>query len=103
MKWIGPIAALCVAACATVTPRPTLEHAARSGVPLERLEHGRQLFVSHCGNCHAAPAPKSHTPAEWETIVAEMHADANLDPVETAEVLAFVKALAVDDAPLAAR
>ena len=83
-------------ACAAVIPHATRAHAELAGVPLDRLEHGRQLFVARCGNCHQAPAPSSHSAAEWSNIVPEMLEHANLEPAEGEEVLVFLKALASD-------
>lgn len=33
---------------------------------------GREVFVRHCGRCHAPPDPAAHTAAEWPAVVARM-------------------------------
>ncbi len=82
------------AGCAATIPHATPLHAERSGVPLERLEHGRGLFVTRCGNCHFAPDPGSHSAAQWASLVPDMLEDSHLNPEEAIEVLDFLKALA---------
>ena len=102
---LAGLALLAAAGCVTPIPRPTVLDAQRAGVALASLEHGRQLYVTRCGSCHRAAAPSTQTPDEWARIVAEMTADgdADLSAAEAAEVLEFLKALAAQEAPLAAR
>ena len=86
-----------IAGCATVViPHPTALHAERSGVALETLEHGRGLFVSHCGSCHLAPEPRSRNAEQWALLLPEMLEDSRLDPQQATEVLAFLQALAAN-------
>lgn len=33
---------------------------------------GRDLFATTCGQCHALPAPRQHTSAEWAAVVTRM-------------------------------
>jgi uncharacterized protein YceK len=82
--------------CAAVIPHATPVHAQRSGVALETLEHGRGLFVSHCGSCHYAPDPRSRDGRQWALLLPEMLADSKLNPDQATEVLAFLQALSAN-------
>jgi len=54
-------------------------HAFPAAMPNE-IEDGpdADLFRNRCSRCHEIPAPKAHTAAEWETVVAKMQAFAPL-------------------------
>ena len=69
-----------VAACGrSAPPMATAGDAQRANVELADLQHGRQLLVRKCGNCHKPPLPSDHTPIEWPVKLDEMSARAGLD------------------------
>lgn len=69
---------LLLAACGrTSAPLATPTDAERAsarwpGTTAEELNHGRKLFVGHCGGCHLPPKPTDYTADEWPGHVDEM-------------------------------
>jgi mono/diheme cytochrome c family protein len=48
-------------------------------VTLGELASGREIFASHCGACHAPPAPGSKPADAWPAEIHEMRVRAKLD------------------------
>ena len=92
--WVIAAVGVLIGGCATIIAVPTSLDSERSGVPLETLVEGRQLFVGRCGSCHRTPDPGSLNADEWGKVLPEMMEDAKLSPPEAAQVLAFLQALA---------
>ena len=68
------------AACAPAGPPVvTSLDAQRANIELADLQHGRQLLIGKCTNCHRAPMPSDHAAAEWPSKLAEMSQRAHLD------------------------
>jgi hypothetical protein len=94
--------ALLVAGCAhSNAPVATDADAARAqarwpGITVEELNHGRKIYVGHCGGCHLPPAPASHPAAEWPGHVREMSERSGLSSDEEAEVIRYLQALAAN-------
>ncbi len=53
-------------ACAPALYLPTEELAEQTGIPLENLKQGRQLYVDHCGSCHMLYLPNQFGAAKWK-------------------------------------
>jgi cytochrome c5 len=88
-------AAMSLAGCARTAPPPaTQADAARSGVAIADLEHGRTLYVARCSSCHLAPDPKSKTAAQWPGKIAEMRTRAHLDDAEAQAVQTYLVTVA---------
>jgi len=71
--------ALALSGCEAGLPQPNAADAARldgrfgqTNVP--ELEHGRTLYSSRCGSCHALREPGSEKPDAWREEVHEMRA-----------------------------
>jgi len=84
---LGPsavVAALLLAGCAgpqvpAVTPADASRAAVRwPGTEIAQLDHGRSLFVAHCGSCHLPPSPASLAADRWPAQVQEMRERAGL-------------------------
>ena len=54
------------------------------------LEEGRQLFLDHCGDCHAYPALGEVDEDDWSEIVARMGDKASLSGSEADLLLQFI-------------
>jgi|WetSurMetagenome_2_1015567.scaffolds.fasta_scaffold803195_2 hypothetical protein len=51
--------------CATALRIPDASDAERSGIPVDTLISGRELYIAYCGNCHNLYLPSVYTGAEW--------------------------------------
>ena len=55
-----------IISCSPALYLPTEEMAEKSGIPLESLKQGRQLYVDHCGSCHMLYLPNQFGAAKWK-------------------------------------
>ncbi len=79
----------------TCTPAlylPTEEVAENSGVSLENLQQGRQIYVDHCGSCHMLYLPQRFTALEWEKSLNEMQEKVKISDREKKLVLDYLLA-----------
>jgi len=101
MKTLAPLALLALAACFPKSaPPPTavapkqleLAQAKSPDVTAEQLEHGRTLFVEHCGDCHDHPDLSAQKLSRWPDILTVMleKADLDKDQQASADVRTFV-------------
>ena len=58
-----------------------------------RLQHGRQLFVHRCIECHTLPAIWKYSREDWPQIVNDMSHRASLKPGERDAVIAYILAV----------
>jgi cytochrome c5 len=95
---------LVVAACgAAAVPQPTAADASRGSahfpdLTLSELSHGRTLYVSRCGSCHALKRPSELPPERWQAEVDDMRAK-NGVKLSDADARAIVRYLAVASNP----
>jgi mono/diheme cytochrome c family protein len=77
LRFAVPLLA-CLWACGgSAVPRPTAADAARGSahfpdLTLSELSHGRSLYVSRCGTCHALKRPAELPAEQWQVEVGEM-------------------------------
>jgi hypothetical protein len=89
-----------VAACgASAMPEPTAVDASRGrahfpDLTLSELSHGRSLYLSRCGSCHALKRPAELTAERWQAEVEDMRAK-NGVKLSEADARAIVRYLAV--------
>jgi mono/diheme cytochrome c family protein len=98
MKYLLPL--LLLGACAhSRAPVATEADATRAqarwpGVTVDELNHGRKLFVGHCGGCHLPPDPGDHSADAWPGHVSEMRERAGLSFEEQSLVVRYVTTMA---------
>lgn len=63
-----------------------------SGVPVERLQHGRAVFMSDCTRCHEAKVPRDLTREDWHVVVPGMAWNAGISEQDEDDVLAYILA-----------
>ena len=89
-----------LAACGgSPIPQPTAADAQRGraafpNLTLDELAHGRTLYVSRCGSCHALKRPSELSAERWQEEVGEMR-DKNGVKLSDDEAQAIVRYLAV--------
>ncbi len=62
----------------------------------DELTSGRQIFASHCGACHAPPAPTSRRPEVWPGEIHVMKTRAKLDDTQARLVERYLVTMAQD-------
>lgn len=73
------------------------------GTTAADLNHGRQLLLAKCGNCHQPPAPTAHVAADWPAEVQEMRERSGLSVSDAALVERYLTAFAADAVATAPR
>jgi mono/diheme cytochrome c family protein len=63
------------------------------------INHGHDLYLTTCTDCHRPRPPQNYTMEQWQTILPKMAKRAKLSADETAAVRAYV--VAVHNTPLA--
>lgn len=81
---------LVFAGCETANYAPVIRS---TSVEASKLEHGRQLFVHRCIECHTLPAVWKYSREEWPKIVNDMAHRASLKPGEHDAVIAYILAV----------
>lgn len=103
MKHLGDNAAALVAAMALSgcvgLPHPDASDLTRARVrwpdtQLSTLEAGREAYANRCGGCHALHVPSTQSPEAWPQHVAEMAAEAKLEPGERELIQKYLVTLA---------
>lgn len=96
----GVLAALLLAGCAhSKAPAATEADAERAqarfpGITVGELNHGRKIYVGHCGGCHLPPAPSEHAVETWPGHVREMSERSGLTRDEESLVIRYLQVMA---------
>lgn len=56
----------------------------------DMIAQGRTIFENNCGKCHALPEPKSHTDAQWVSLVNVMAPKAKLTDAQAEMVYDYL-------------
>lgn len=56
----------------------------------DRIAQGESIFQNKCGNCHALPKAKDHTPENWKSIMLRMQKAAELSDAEREYVYDYI-------------
>ena len=84
---------LCVLfSCAPALYLPTVEQAERTGIPLDELKTGRQLYIDHCGSCHMHDLPKQFTTEKWRVEMDSMRSKVTITDLEEKLILDYLLA-----------
>ena len=74
-------------------PNPSPKMAASSGTPLATLQHGHEVYMLKCGECHAYMIPDDLFEDEWQDAMPRMIRHAGLPSQDEKDVLAYVMAV----------
>jgi hypothetical protein len=79
------------AGCGSGLYVPSPAHVSQ-GTTLERLMHGRELYVAKCGNCHSLKSPSEYSVEVWRKNLDEMQTRARITDAEKAVMLEYLAA-----------
>ena len=79
-------------ACSPALYIPTQEVAEKTGIPLENLKAGRQLYVDHCGSCHMLYLPNQFTVTKWKNEMEAMRLKITFNEQEKQLMLGYLLA-----------
>jgi len=74
----------------SITQQMAVASSRKQDVDVVKLEHGRNLFVHRCIECHTLPAIWHYTPKDWTEVVDSMAHRASLKPAERDAVIAYI-------------
>jgi hypothetical protein len=98
-RFVALLLAGLVACGGSTIPEPTVVDARRGSahfpdLTLRELSHGRSLYLSRCGSCHALKRPAELPAEQWQVEVTEMRTK-NGVKLTDAEAQAIVRFLSV--------
>jgi len=76
-------------------PNPSPAMAAKSQLPLARLQRGHEVYMLKCGECHEYKLPEKIDIEEWEDALPKMIGHAGLESSDEKAVLDYVRAVQV--------
>ena len=80
-------------ACTSAIPHLSSDELARAKREQHLdLEHGRSVYIQTCAGCHQLHPPSKYTAAEWDKFFPEMVQKTKLESLDSATVLAYLKA-----------
>lgn len=85
---IGAAMVFSAAGCAKTGSRQATANLAADA---PNSHHGAQLWAEECSRCHNLRSPDMYSDAQWDVVSLHMRVRANLTPVESREILAFLK------------
>lgn len=74
-------------------PNPSAAMAAKSGKSLGQLQHGHEVYMLKCGECHVYQLPQNLDVDEWEEAMPKMIKHAGLETADEKAVLDYVVAV----------
>lgn len=88
---------LVVKACSQALYIPAKVDSQRTGVSIDTLVLGRNLYVINCGSCHNLYQPERFTKKEWGKIIPVMQKKAKCNNQETSIIMKYLKARSKQD------
>lgn len=56
----------------------------------DRIAQGESLYQNKCGNCHALPKVKDHSPENWKLIMLRMQKEARISDSERENIYNYI-------------
>jgi hypothetical protein len=89
---IMAIAFLVFYECAPALYMPATADAQRTGIALDTLIEGRNLYLKNCASCHNLYPPERFTAKEWNKNVTRMQSKAKINNGQKEMVLKYLTA-----------
>ena len=82
----------CICACAPKTITTSEAAATHDKTPsVAIIQSGRYVYQSKCGSCHGLKNVAAYTASQWNGILQVMIPRAQLDDLETRQLVSFIK------------
>jgi len=76
--------------CGSSLKVPTIVDAKSSGISIDTLLKGRELYINNCGACHNLYLPNKHTDREWEETMKSMQKKAKITDSQASIILKYL-------------
>ena len=76
--------------CSTVLRMPTVTEAQKTGISLDYLVKGRELYISNCGSCHNLYLPERYTATQWLINIGKMKKPAKINDEQSEIILKYI-------------
>ena len=80
-------------ACSTAIPRVGPADAERTGLSMDTLRAGRDIYIAKCSGCHVLYAPQEYPDHVWLDQVMEMKGKALISERDVELILAYVRGM----------
>lgn len=76
--------------CSVALKMPTISDAQKSGISLDTLTKGRDLYIRNCSSCHSLYLPEKFTASQWSKNVEEMKKPAKISDEQAKIILLYL-------------
>jgi hypothetical protein len=77
--------------CSTALYIPTIVEAQKSGISLDTLLIGREMYVNNCGSCHSLFLPEQYTKSEWREHLDRMQLRSGINDRQKEVILKYLE------------
>lgn len=77
--------------CGTALYIPSSIDAQKSGIPLDTLIMGREIYVNSCGSCHSLYLPEHYTRSEWREHLDSMQLRSDINDQQKDVILKYLE------------
>jgi hypothetical protein len=77
--------------CSTALYIPTSVEAQKSGVSLDTLLMGREMYVKNCGSCHSLFLPEQYTKSGWSLHLDSMQRRSDINDQQKEIILKYLE------------
>jgi len=85
------IAIVLIYKCSTALYFPSSVDAQKSGISLDTLIMGREMYVNNCGSCHSLFLPERYTKSEWRVHLDSMQLRSDINDQQKEVILKYLE------------
>jgi hypothetical protein len=82
--------------CSTALFIPTSVEAQKSGISLDTLLMGREMYIKNCGSCHSLFLPEQYTKSEWRIHIDSMQLRSDINDKQKEVILKYLESKSKD-------
>ncbi|MFC2102401.1 hypothetical protein ACFLS7_05360 [Bacteroidota bacterium] len=90
LRYYVVIPLLILLSCSPALYLPTEEHTAKTGIPLDDLKAGRQLYIDYCGSCHMLYLPSQFSAEQWIQLMDTMRPKVTITNHEEKQIMDYL-------------
>jgi mono/diheme cytochrome c family protein len=77
--------------CSTALYIPTSVESQKSGISLDTLLVGREMYVNNCGSCHTLFVPEQYTKSKWRVHLDSMQIRSGINDQQKEVILKYLE------------
>ena len=77
--------------CGTALYIPSSVEAQKTGISLDTLIMGREMYVNNCGSCHSLFLPEQYTKSKWRVHLDSMQLRSGINDQQKEVILKYIE------------